>query len=387
MFKKKYYINPSYRNLVFHPIGLKSTFANLNPVMIRFIVGYLLFLGISPFCQAQWYAPKYSNEFLSIGVGARGMALSGTQTASVNDVTAGYWNPAGLSQLSKPYEIALMHASYFAGIANYDYAGFAAKVDSQSTLGISFLRFGVDNIPDTRFLIDNGQVDYRRISSFSSADNALIFSYGRRSSKIKGLSIGGNLKIIYRNGGNFANAWGFGLDGGIQYHVRDWDFGLMARDVATTFNYWSYNTSEFEGVFGQTGNKIPVSSVEITLPTWTVGISRSFHFLNQKLTIRPMTDWVMSFDGKRNTMVSTTFMSADPRLALEIKAFQLIAVRGGIANFQKIKNFEGGQNWNYQVNFGIGLQLKAITIDYALTDLGNQSEALYSHIFSLKAAF
>jgi len=37
-------------------------------------------------------APKFSNDFLNIGVGARGMGMSGAVTASTKDVTAAYWN-------------------------------------------------------------------------------------------------------------------------------------------------------------------------------------------------------------------------------------------------------------------------------------------------------
>ncbi|MBD0259821.1 MAG: hypothetical protein ICV83_29230, partial [Cytophagales bacterium] len=92
-------------------------------------------------------APKYSNEFLSIGIGARGLGMGRTQTAVVNDVTAGYWNPAGLLDITTKYEAALMHAEYFAGIAKYDYAGFATPIDSVSHLAVSAIRFGVDDIP------------------------------------------------------------------------------------------------------------------------------------------------------------------------------------------------------------------------------------------------
>jgi hypothetical protein len=61
----------------------------------------LLLLLLSPgllFGQAT--APKYSNEFLSIGIGARALGMGRTQTAVVNDVTAGYWNPAGLLDIT-----------------------------------------------------------------------------------------------------------------------------------------------------------------------------------------------------------------------------------------------------------------------------------------------
>jgi hypothetical protein len=38
----------------------------------------------------------------------------------------------------------------------------------------------------------------------------------------------------------------------------------------------------------------------------------------------------------------------------------------------------------FQPNIGLGFKYKGIQIDYALTDLGDQSAAMYSNIFSLK---
>ncbi|MBQ4434322.1 MAG: hypothetical protein II894_09225, partial [Bacteroidales bacterium] len=81
---------------------------------------------------------KYSNEFLSLGLGARGLAMANTMTSIADDVTAAYWNPAGLSNMEKRYELGLMHAEYFAGIAKYDYGGIAVRIDSQSTVGFSY---------------------------------------------------------------------------------------------------------------------------------------------------------------------------------------------------------------------------------------------------------
>jgi len=280
-----------------------------------------------------------------------------------------------------------MHANYFGGIANYDYAAAATKIDSQSTLGFSYIRFGVDDIPDTRLLIDNGQVDYRRISTFSSVDNAFIFSYGRKNVWVPGLSLGGNFKVIYRKAGKFANAWGFGLDAGLQYKVKSWTFGLMARDVTSTYNAWSYNVTELEDVFGKTGNTIPVSSVEITLPTWTFGAAKSFLFWKDRIKVTPVLDLPFTTDGKRNTLIKTNFISIDPRFATEVRFLNLVSLRGGLGNFQQIKNFNAGKDWNYQFNFGLGLSWKSVSIDYAITDLGSTSEALYSHVFSLKAFF
>jgi hypothetical protein len=81
-----------------------------------------------------------------------------------------------------------MHAEYFAGIAKYDYIGASKRIDSNSVAGISFIRFGVDNIPNTLELVDaNGNVDYSRIKSFNAVDAAVLISYARNMQKVKRL--------------------------------------------------------------------------------------------------------------------------------------------------------------------------------------------------------
>lgn len=77
----------------------------------------LLLSGVLSFGQFR----KYSNEFLNIGAGARGMGMGGAQVASTKDATSGYWNPAALTAVQDHPSISLMHAEYFAGIGKYDF--------------------------------------------------------------------------------------------------------------------------------------------------------------------------------------------------------------------------------------------------------------------------
>jgi hypothetical protein len=276
----------------------------------------LIFLSLICFTGSlpgQTSAPKFSNEFLSIGVGARGLAMARTQVASVDDVTAGYWNPAGLLNIEDPYQFSLMHSEYFAGIAKYDYAAFATPVDSLSHIGISVIRFAVDDIPDTRFLYDaNGAINYNNIRFFTAADYALLFSYARKIPKLKGLQLGANFKIVHRKVGDFANAWGFGLDLGGQLRLNNWQFGIMVRDITGTFNAWNHNTELLIDVFTQTGNEIPENSVEVTLPKAIFGVARSFRFSEDKFGILAALDLDVTFDVKRNVLIKGDPISIDP---------------------------------------------------------------------------
>lgn len=354
---------------------------------ILFLSGFCSFFMLMAFAvrAQETSSPKYSNEFLSIGAGARAFGLGNTHTALPTDATAGYWNPAGLAQQQNKYEGTLMHASYFAGIANYDYAAFSYKLDTATTLGASIIRFGVDNIADTRFLFAGGSLDYDRIQTFSVADYALLLSFARRGWLANKLDVGLNFKVIYRSVAQFANAWGFGLDGGVRYQKNNWMVGFMARDVTSTFNAWSYNTTELAQVYQQTNNDIPVSSIEITLPKWLLGIGRQF-YIKDKFGIMPTADLELTFDGKRNVPISSDLLSIDPRAGLELSYSNLVFVRGGVSRIQQVKNFDGSKRTEFQPGFGVGLRYKGFQLDYALTDLGDRSEALYSNVFSLSAS-
>lgn len=335
---------------------------------------------------AQTSTPKYSNEFLSIGVGARALGMSGTQVSHVNDVTAGFWNPAGLLKVEADYEFALMHAEYFAGIAKYDYAALAIPLDSMHIIGLSLIRFAVDDIPDTRFLYDaNGRINYDNIRFFSAADYAFIFSYARKTNLIKGLALGASVKVVHRTVGKFAHAWGFGIDAGAQLPVGKWQLGLLLKDITTTFNVWSHNTEMVADIYTQTGNEIPESSIEVTLPKAILGVSRAINF-SSKLGLLAALDLDITFDGKRNVPVKSDFASIDPHIGLEFDYSKTIFLRLGAGNIQQVKDFDETTSTTFQPNFGVGAKIKKVSIDYAMTDIGDQAESLYSHVVSLQVS-
>ncbi len=350
------------------------------------VVAVLLAINVS----AQFR--KYSNEFLNIGAGARGLGMGGAQVATVNDGTAGYWNPAGLVGIKDYPSVYLMHAEYFAGIGKYDYGGVAIPLhDEKRVVGFSVLRFAVDDIPNTLFLVEpDGSVNYNNIRTFSSADYAFLLSYAQKviDEDDRKLSFGGNVKIIHRKVGSFATAWGFGLDAGVRYHVNNWRFGLTARDLTTTFNAWSFTfTDQEKEVLYLTNNDIPVKSTELTAPRLIAAAAHVFN-INDKFNLTAEADLDLTFDGQRNTIISSKAINIDPHVGLEASYQNSIFFRAGVSNFQRALADEDTLNqkkvWIYQPSIGAGFKIKNVTIDYAFTNLANQSNPLYTHIFSLR---
>ena len=344
-----------------------------------------LFLVSCSYVKAQTVR-KYSNEFMNIGVDARAFGMANAMVAHTGDVNSGYWNPTGLLKI-KDGEASLMHANYFANIAKYDYAAYAKKIDDRSAWGVSIIRFGVDDILNTTELIDaTGNINYNRISLFSTADYGVTFSYARKL-PLQYIQYGVNAKVIRRIIGDFASSWGFGFDLGLQYEKNDWQIGIMVRDITTTYNIWNINETEFNKIKNaQTINPLqnqdlPESS-EITLPKAQLGVAKKYNFHND-MSLLASANLNMQFQ-QTHDIISSRFVSIDPALGFECGYNNLAFLRAGFGNFQKIQQIDGSKKVGFQPNIGLGFQYKGIAIDYALTDLANQSAALYSNVFSLK---
>ena len=330
--------------------------------------------------------PKYSNEFLSIGVGARSFGMANSVVASVDDVTAGYWNPSGLVKQKEKLQVSFMHSNYFSGLANYDYLGISTLVSENSTLSFSMVRFGVDNIPNTLDLIRNGQINYDRVTSFSAVDYGFFVSYAQKALK-NGLSFGGSAKVVHRQAGDFASSWGFGIDMSSRYESQnDWTFAIMARDITTTFNAWNYNFSPAEEeIFLQTNNEIPQNSLELTLPKFIFGVAKKMN-LSERFNLLAEVNLDVNTDGKRNTLLKSDLISGDPHLGLECGYRDMVFLRAGVGNIQQQMDFNFSNQWTFMPNIGVGIKFKQIVLDYALSDIGDQSAAQYSHVFSVRAS-
>lgn len=347
---------------------------------------YLLQICIHFACllSSELQSQVLSNAFLEFGTGARAQGLGGTSTATGKDVNCVYWNPALLSRLEVPLQIGGMHAETFGGVVKFDHVGVIKRIrNDKGVAGLSIIRAGVDDIPNTLHLYTPaGEINYDNISTFSAADYAFILSYAQEWKH--GIRIGGNAKVIHRTIGPFGKAWGFGIDLGAAWNKGPWSLGIHGRDITGTYNAWSFQLSEQDKlIFQQTGNTIPVNSVEVTKPHLILGGAYLWQ-VHPQASIQPMADLVITTDGERNVLLHSGFINVDPRVGIETLYKKFLAIRLGAGGWQQRTDLVSGKKgWVFTPSFGVGLTLGRLHLDYALSNIGNVAEIEYSHIFSL----
>jgi hypothetical protein len=316
------------------------------------------------FAASGFRTAKYGGEFLTLGAGGRGLGMGGAYSALTNDVTAGYWNPAGLTYIEYP-QIMLMHAEQFEGVVKYDYGSFAMPFGANRSLGIGLIRVGVDDIWVTKLTnpqlklgdtyvdedgvtrVNTAQRDY----SISDAEYALFLSYALQKSQK--WSWGANVKIVHKNiGAN--SAWGLGFDLATLFKpVGNLQVGLNLQDITTTVLAWDSGARE------------------IIIPTLKAGLAYPFHFAGLRGYMAPALDFDIRFEGRDYaSQFATGPVSVDSHLGWEYQYRDLFALRLG----SDVGRFTAGA----------GLILQRFQFDYAFLshdDLGN------SHRVSARFSF
>ncbi len=324
---------------------------------------------------------KYGAEFLASGVGARALGMGGAYVAHADDVTAGYWNVAGLDGLAAP-EAAYMHAERFDGAVSFDYAAAAYPLSPKSTVAVSFVRSAVDDIANTLDAYDpaTGQINPDDVTYFSAADNALFVSYARGISDK--LSVGASAKVIRRGVGDFASAWGYSLDVGAQLDLGRVRLGLNVQDAPGMIQSWSVDADRFAEVDEESR---PVGLTERVLPVARLGAA-TVAPLSEDVGLTLAADLDLVFDGRAANVldVGEGAVAFLPRVGAEMTYRDVLAFRAGIADVTTSERF-GTQ---ITPSVGAGVMLGPLAVDYGFGDFGGlASELGFSHRVSLAYRF
>ena len=325
---------------------------------------FLFFFLINPVEAAS----KFAGEFLTLGVGARPLAMGGSYAAIADDATAAYWNPAGLGNLNHS-EASFMHSSLF-GLDSFDFFNYVQPLGDNGVFGLSWLRVGVDDIFHTVVPGSSGVSAENRPEikeRFSNVDNAFFLSHGRNltfdvplgggNKRRMELLVGANLKFIYTTSYK-RNALGLGGDCGILWERRLGDqsnanrftVGMTAQDFFRTKLFWN------------TPPELPnqPSNTDTIMPNLKIGMSylQNIDALKSRILISVDTDSRYSFEM---------------HYGIEYLFLDLLALRIGLQEKKGMETYR-------DITAGAGLWLAfargaAFAVDYAFvsSDLGNSN--------------
>ncbi len=156
--------------------------------------------------------------FLEIGIGARAIGMGGAFVAVASDATALYWNPSGLSRLSRN-EVVLIHTQWLAD-TRFDFAGIVLQLGQFGTLGASITSFSMDDMEVRTIEKPEGTGEM-----FSAGDFSLGLSYARNLTDR--FSVGFNAKYIQQKIWHM-NASSIAMDVGLLFrtHFNDLKIGM-----------------------------------------------------------------------------------------------------------------------------------------------------------------
>lgn len=331
------------------------TASHLNRLLIL-----ILLLAVPIMSSGQRVSVSNGNDLMSLGAGARNLSMGGTGVAFVNDITASFWNPAGLARITSG-QAGYMHSERFSGLVSYDFGAVAFPVeDADAVVGISFFRQAVDNIKNTTNAWDRDRgLPYpdatERFELFSASDMAFLVTFAKEGT----VQWGVNAKILYSKLGAFANAWGYSLDAGIQGGSGSFKWGVSLIDATTLSKFWTVNASAFADREANFDEAVPVGQNEKTLPSLRTGLAYQQRF--GKFKVLAAGELVARVDGTSAYYLSAGPVVYEPHFGLEINAFNVMSIRSGLTNFYR--SAEGSLNPSPTI--GAGLDFNHLSLDYS----------------------
>ena len=217
----------------------------LSLILVMFLIGQ----------RSPSVASTTGLDFLKIGVGARPLAMGEAYVALADDISAIYWNPAGLVQIEEP-EVGFTYNRWFEDIG-YHFFGYSHPIDD-SVLAFSIYYLGGGDIDGS----DAGGIPTGNVSAY---DLALAFSYSRKL--VKGLSGGLNFKFIKEKlDDEVANALAIDLGALYKTGVENLNVGFNIQNIGTRIKFIKESASlPLNFRFGLAYKLFPTNPLTLTL--------------------------------------------------------------------------------------------------------------------------
>ncbi|MCX7785157.1 MAG: PorV/PorQ family protein [candidate division WOR-3 bacterium] len=300
-----------------------------------------------------------SAQFLKISVG-RASGMGDAFVAIADDASATYFNPAGLSQISKR-EGLFSHINWIADL-NHDYISMALPT-KLGTIAFSATALTMGDME--RLMIDNPKTTVREDTAtglyFSAADLSLAVSYGRQITDK--LSFGFSTKAISQSIWNMS-ATGAAFDFGLFYNTgyRSLRLGAVITNFGTAMSFSGLGL-EFQDTTLKTKPRAVYKTTPTTLPT-TFRFGIAYNFIET-----PNDILTMALD-----LVHPNDINETVNVGLEYAYKKLLFLRTGyILNtdleYAKALKYSTGLSAGAGVKFDLksGMNLR---LDYCYRDMG-----------------
>jgi len=241
----------------------ESLFNRFNRVFISLAV--MAFSSLNTFAEQKGTSTA---QFLRIGQGARAEGMGGAFTAIANDVSATYWNPAGLAQVTKK-QFGFNHLEFIEDISSQN-IGLVIPVNGvNGSLGanITYVDMGTIIRRDANNASDSGDSDVNAYSATLAWGQALGSQF----------ALGGGVKFLNQNLAGEEDS-GIAIDiGALFYPVPDkFSIGLAFQNI---------------------GSKLKVGTREEDLPQ-TIRVGGAYHVVPG--------EFVIAVDGEKEKGTDTT---------------------------------------------------------------------------------
>lgn len=291
-------------------------------------------------------------QFLKIGVDARAAAMGEAAVASASDVSALFWNPAGLARASN-FSVLISHTSWIDDLS-HNFIGITVPLGDHA-FGASLTSLSMGETEITTLEQPQGTGSF-----YDASDFALGISYARRMTDR--LLIGVSAKYVRQSIVNEV-ATGLAFDVGTSL-----DVGIGGLRLAMAFtNYGTGMRMEGDDLVipyypgpASTPIKAFLETREFPMPTnFRIGVA--FELVGQRSFLLPSESSTMILAVDGNHPIDAVERG---NVGVEYSWNQMIALRAGY----KYRYPE--QGWSY----GGGVQMETgsthVTIDYALTQFG-----------------
>ncbi len=330
-----------------------------NKILIKCLVLVTIFIIQPRFITAQTVSKAGTSaaSFLKIGVGARALGMGEAFTTCADDITAVFWNPAGLAMVQNT-QILLNHYDYIADV-NFEYGAAATNLHNVGTIGTHLCFLGMPDIERTTVMEPDGTGEMVGASSMTAGISYARFLTDR-------FSIGGTVKMIQERIWHCSSS-GYAMDIGVLYRTffKNIRIGMSISNFGSSLQLQGRDLLIQHDIDEQSdGNNANINGSLATdaysLPIlFRVGISSN---LTKDLLGIENNDLIVSVDA-----VHPSDNYEYLNVGAEYQFRKLLALRIGHRQLY-LKDREGGLS----LGFGLHINFKSydFCLDYAAVDFG-----------------